>query len=223
MVLRCVIFGGSGDIGGAIAHQLMTVGCEVVTVSRRSSAPREHATHHVPADVTDENSVRQAVRQILKDAPIDAVVYAVGLSPDVGTPLSEYESSDWRRTFAAYVDGLFYVYNAVFPALSSSGHFVVIASSITGFKSDELPPFHAGHYAAAKAAVDEFSKWARREAHGKGALFSRLAPGSVRSAASAVLGIPEACSLPLEAVSRRVVSALVHHEELDEEMIVQAQ
>jgi NAD(P)-dependent dehydrogenase (short-subunit alcohol dehydrogenase family) len=222
MTPRCVVFGGTGDIGGAIADQLTHTGCEVMTVSRRPPATAKSSTRHVLADVTEEDSVVGAVREILQGGSIDAVVYAAGFSPDVRTPLSGYATSNWRRTFAVYVDGLFYVYKAVFPFLISDGHFAVISSAITRLSPNALPPFHAGHYAAAKAAVDEFSKWARREAHAKGVLFSRLAPGSVRSAASAILGVPEAGSLPLDAVAQRVVTALINHEEIDEQMLVQA-
>jgi NAD(P)-dependent dehydrogenase (short-subunit alcohol dehydrogenase family) len=208
MTHRCAIFGGTGDIGGAIADQLTDESWDVVTVSRRSPTSSAKSRGHVVADVTHEDSVVAAARQISEGASLDAVVYAVGFAPDIRRALSEYESSNWRRTFAAYVDGLFYVYKATFPFLRSGGHFVVLSSAITGLSPTALPPFHAGHYAAAKAAVDEFSKWARRESHLKEVLFSRLAPGSVRSAASVVLGVPEVNSLPptqwLAELSRRL-------------------
>ncbi len=222
MTPRCVIFGGTGDIGGAIADQLTLAGCAVVRVCRNPPASSDRSPSYVVANATDEDSVVRAVREILKGGSIDAVVYAVGLPPDVQVPLAEFATSDWRQTFKVYVDGLFYVYKAVFPFFPRDGHFVVISSAITRLNPNALPPFHAGHYAAAKAAVDEFSKWARREAHAKGVLFSRLAPGSVRSAASAILGVPESSSLPLDAVAQRVVTALIHHEEIDEQMLVQA-
>ena len=219
---RCVVFGGTGDIGGAIADHLHRAGWSVVTVSRNLPPRGDRPFHHIAADVSSEESVAAAVRKILEDSPLDAVVYAVGFAPDVHTPLSEYKTSDWRRTFSAYVDGLFYVYKAVFPFLRPGAHFVVLGSAITGLEGNQLLPFHAGHYAAAKGAVDQFAKWARRDAHANGVLFSRLAPASVQSAARAVLGIPEAFSLPLDAVAGRVAAALAGHEEIDEEMHAQA-
>lgn len=218
MPKRCVVFGGTGDIGGAISDQLHYAGWAIVTVSRNARPSVDRPFRHVAADVASEESVVTSVREILLEGEMDAVVYAVGFAPDIHIPLSEYKTSDWRRTFSAYVDGLFYVYKAVFPFLRSGAHFVVISSAIPSLKPAELPPIHAGHYAAAKGAADQFAKWARRDAHVKGVLFSRLAPASVRSAASAVLGIPEGFSLPLEAVAAKVVAALETRTEIDEEM-----
>jgi 2-dehydro-3-deoxy-L-rhamnonate dehydrogenase (NAD+) len=216
----CVIFGGTGAIGGAIAEQLLDSSWSVVTVGRHTAELSNNAIRHVVADVMSEDSVTGAIQGISDAGSINALVYAVGLMPDVGVALSKYSSTDWRRTFATYVDGLFYVYKAILPVMDRGGHIVAISSAITRLTSDTLPPFSAGHYAAAKAALDEFCKWARREAHEKGLLLSRLAPGSVRSPASDTLRVPAGNSLPLEAVARRVVVAIVEHHEIDEQMLV---
>jgi 3-oxoacyl-[acyl-carrier protein] reductase len=214
-----VVFGGTGDIGGAIAARLHRAGWTVESVSRNAPPSGKSPYGHFAADAGSEEAVAAAIGAILETGPIDAVVYAVGLAPDVQVPLSEYQTADWRRTFSAYVDGLFHAYKAAFPHLEPGAHFMVISSAITALDLAEPPPFHAGHYAAAKGAVDQFSRWARVEAHGRGVLFSRLAPGSVRSAARAVLGIPEPQSLPLDAVAEKVVDALVGQRELDEVML----
>jgi NAD(P)-dependent dehydrogenase (short-subunit alcohol dehydrogenase family) len=219
MSQTCVIFGGTGAIGGAISERLIALHWRAVTVSRHTRKFEDGSATHVLADVTSEDSVKAAVRGISGTGPINAVVYAAGLMPDVGVPLSQYSSEDWQRTFATYADGLFYVYKAILPVLSFGGHIVVISSAITRLTATTLPPFNAGHYAAAKAAVDEFCKWARREAHTKGLLLSRLAPGSVRSPASEKLAVPTSNSLPLEAVAEKVVAVLAGHYEIDEQML----
>jgi NAD(P)-dependent dehydrogenase (short-subunit alcohol dehydrogenase family) len=144
----------------------------------------------------------------------------VGLTPDVDVPLSQYSALAWRQTSATYLDGLFYVFKAVFPYLSKGGHFVIISSAITRLTGDQLPPFHAGHYAAAKAAGDEFCKWARREMHTQESLLSRIAPASVRSRASAALGVPLEMSLSLDSVAGRISKALTDSMELDEQMLI---
>ena len=219
----CVIFGGTGTVGRTIADFLLESSWNVVTVSRHPPEVSDNAAKHVVADVTSEESVTAAVNRIADAASINALVYAVGLRPDVAVPLSQYNSADWRSTFATYLDGFFYVYKAVLPAMERGGHIVALSSAITRLTSDTLPPFNAGHYAAAKAALDEFCKWARKEAHGKGLLLSRLAPASVRSPASNLLRVPLSNSLPVADVASRVVSAIVDHHELDEQMLVTSQ
>jgi meso-butanediol dehydrogenase/(S,S)-butanediol dehydrogenase/diacetyl reductase len=214
---RCVVFGGTGDIGGEIASQFVGAGWDVATVSRRETASvRTHLDHHV-ADVADEDSVVEAVRRIVAGGPLNAVVYAAGLPPDVQTSLSRYSSSAWRKTFSVYVDGLFFAYKALLPHLKA-GHFLVLGSAISRTGPDKLPPINAGHYAAAKAAADAFSRWARVEANARDVLFSVLAPASVRSSAREILGIPEANSIPLERVAARVLEAVTNHREIDEVM-----
>lgn len=220
MERTCVIFGGTGTIGRSIADLLLKSRWSVVTVSRRSLDVSENAARHVVADVTSEESVTAAVKSIADTESINALVYAVGLLPDIELPLWQYASKDWRSTFAAYLDGFFYVYKAVLPAMDHGGHIVAISSAITRLTSDTLPPFNVGHYAAAKAAMDEFCKWARKEAHGKGVLLSRLAPASVRSPASKVLRVPPGNSLPVADVASRVVSAIINDHEIDEQMLV---
>lgn len=206
-------------MGRAIADLLVGSDWNAVLVSRHSSDVTDERTPHFVADVSSEQSVRAAVRSILNGGSIDALVYSVGLKPDVGTPLSDYDSADWRKTFAAYVDGLFYVYKAILPSMERGGHILAISSAITRLSSDSLPPFNAGHYAAAKSALDEFCKWARREAHERGLLMSRVAPGSVRSPTSDALRVPVKNTLSPESVALRVVEAIVKHQEIDEQML----
>lgn len=140
---RCVVFGGTGDIGGTISDHLHRAAWAVVTVSRNARPSMDRPFRHIAADVASEESLAAAVREILLEGEMDAVVYSVGFAPDVQTPLSEYKTSDWRRTFSAYVDGLFYVYKAVFPFLRPGAHFVVISSAVTSLEVNQWLPFHA--------------------------------------------------------------------------------
>src|SRR5208283_2463502 len=113
----CVVFGGTGAIGGTIARQLVSASRDVEVVSRHAPVTTPAFVKHAVADVTLEDSVREVVQNISKTEPFAAVVYAVGLRPDVTVSLSHYETADWRRTFATYLDGFFYVYKASLPLM----------------------------------------------------------------------------------------------------------
>ena len=57
MSLRIAVTGGSSGIGLAIARQFAAKGHTVYSLSRRPSAD---GVRHIPCDVADESSVRQA-------------------------------------------------------------------------------------------------------------------------------------------------------------------
>ena len=61
-----VVTGGSSGIGKSAAEYLAAQGCLVYEFSRRE-AP-EGAVRHIPADVTDEESVTRAVEQVIREA-----------------------------------------------------------------------------------------------------------------------------------------------------------
>lgn len=72
-----IVTGGSSGIGRCTASALRDSGCIVYEFSRRN-IPMEGITH-LSVDVTDENAVNSAVKQIIqKEAKIDAVINCAG-------------------------------------------------------------------------------------------------------------------------------------------------
>ena len=72
-----IVTGGSSGIGRCTASTLRDSGCIVYEFSRRN-IPMEGVTH-MSVDVTDENAVNSAVKQIIqKETKIDAVINCAG-------------------------------------------------------------------------------------------------------------------------------------------------
>ena len=72
-----IVTGGSSGIGRCTASALRDNGCIVYEFSRRN-IPMEGITH-LSVDVTDENTVNSAVKQIIqKETKIDAVINCAG-------------------------------------------------------------------------------------------------------------------------------------------------
>lgn len=72
-----IVTGGSSGIGRCTASALRDNGCIVYEFSRRN-IPMEGITH-LSVDVTDENAVNSAVKQIIqKETKIDAVINCAG-------------------------------------------------------------------------------------------------------------------------------------------------
>jgi NAD(P)-dependent dehydrogenase (short-subunit alcohol dehydrogenase family) len=224
-----IIFGGTGAIGSEIAAGLLEAGAIVYVVSRglRSSAPlqagRAASGRHlefVQADALVETEVERAFKSVKDQSQnLEFVIYSVGRHPDVEIPLSLYPLSSWMTNIGIYVTGFLCCFQQALKWIGPGGHIVALSSAITRFTAESLPPFHAGHYAAAKASLNELCKWGRREAHEKGILLSRLAPAAVESEAQKFL--PVAVKRPMlstKDVANKVLTALQFGTEIDEEL-----
>lgn len=224
-----VVIGGTGAIGSEVAVHLLESGCRVAVLARgqtHSSVLESHQSFKellfYQTDVRSEDDVHRAFCELRRlMGHVTYVIYSAGLRPDVTIPLAHYPYTDWLDCFNTYVTGFFLCFREVMQLLEKGGHILAISSAITRVQIDQLPPFHAGHYATAKAALDEFCKWARREANAQGILLSRIAPGAVDTPAQALLR-PLAGSypmLPVAVVAKKVVSALRDRQQIDEEVL----
>src|SRR4030042_5350848 len=110
-----VVVGGHGGIGKAQALGLADFGADVVVVSRSLDALNKVAAEikakgrksmAVSADITDENSVKAAVDQILKEfKKIDLLVNAAGINAP--QPAETFKIEDYRRGMDVNVTGTF--------------------------------------------------------------------------------------------------------------------
>jgi|ERR1043165_4530155 3-oxoacyl-[acyl-carrier protein] reductase len=228
-----ILIGGTGEIGSAIAIRLFDLGCAVVLVSRGIS-PRNpilrqavtdpaRLTFH-QADFADEKQVKTCLNDVKSvHGHIDFVVYSAGIAPDPDTPLSRYLLSDWLATLNTYLTGFFLCFRESMEFLESGAHILAVSSAVTRLDPSSVPGLHVGHYAAAKHALDTLVKWARHEAHGRGLLLSRIAPGAVDTPfhRNAPARRKPTHVLPLAVVAERIVGALVGGIEIDEELVAQ--
>src|SRR6185437_5226525 len=212
----CAIFGGNGAIGAACGEALALHNWNITTISRRPAGKAlNESFKHIQGDVTNQSCVSQIAAEI---GSVDAVIYAVGLPADIEEKLADTSYEAWHATFSTYLFGFFYVLKSFLPILPAGAHILAISSAITRFRTSTLPPFHAGSYASAKAALDELCKWARRDAHERKLLLSRLSPSAVESPTFQVMGRFGATALPLQFVSGRICRAILESIELDEVM-----
>lgn len=226
-----VVVGGSGEIGRVIAEFFLREKCRVAIVSRGMADSsflenwdrdaRAYTTQY-RADVGDEHEVRACLASINGELKqIDFLIYTPGLPPDIDLPLAKYPTAKWEETFRVYTTGLFLFFRETLPYLGEGGHIVVLSSAVTRFRGGNLPPFFAGHYAAAKAAVNEFCKWARREASERGVWLSRIAPAAVDVPfhRNAPPDRRPAAMIPVNVIASRIVRAALDGIEIDEEMV----
>jgi short-subunit dehydrogenase len=163
-----VITGASSGIGKAAALEFAKRGATLALSARRIDALERAAeecsrlgasAYVVPADVTDEEDVRELVRRVLdRYGRIDvwvnnAAVYAAGL-------FTEMPAQAFRRVIETDFFGYVHGARAILPVFKRQGHGVLIN---VGSMVSKLPAPYFASYVAAKHAVHGFGKSLRQE------------------------------------------------------------
>ena len=156
---HAVVFGAGRGIGAAIAQALHKTGAYLTLVDRDPQIAEQAkalASRCSVADVTDWASVRTVAGQCEAYAPVQHVIYAVGLgSGKSGFPFWNMEPADWAGIFEVNALGAVHVAHAfVKPMIArGDGSFVLLASVSGQFGARNDPP-----YSAAKAALINFGQ-----------------------------------------------------------------
>lgn len=167
---RAVVIGGTGVLGGAIAHGLADAGATVTVVGRtkRSDLP------FVAADATNVDSLRRAHEQT--GTPTILVNAAGGNDPKATVtpemPVEKIPLENWNAVFNLNLVGGVWLPCQVFGAAMTRGSIINIASVAA-----HLPLSRVVTYSAAKAAVLNLTKFLAREWASKGVRVNSITPG----------------------------------------------
>lgn len=147
-----LLTGGSRGIGAATVALLTKLGSVVSHVSRK--IPQHTLGHYLQADVTDRESILEAVGQAERSfGPIYGVVANAGIVAD--TRLAKMTDADWDRVMTTNVGGVFNTAHTLVPAMCERGEgSVVLLSSIVGERGN----IGQTNYGASKGAVIGFAK-----------------------------------------------------------------
>ena len=171
----CIVTGGSSGIGKCTAAALAAKGHRVYEFSRRNDPPA--GVTHVTADVTDEDAVNAAVKQVADaEGKIDVLIGCAGYGISGAiefTPLSEA-----KRQFDVNFFGMFSVVKAVLPHMrkQKQGRIVCISSVAA-----PIPIPFQGFYSACKAAVNSFAMALANEVRPYGITVTAIQPGDIAS------------------------------------------
>lgn len=175
-----LVTGGSSGIGRHIAKTFRAAGARVAVVARRAdvleTAASECGALAIPADVTDEDAVRRAVETcVARLGGLTTLVNAAGVIGNGTTESTPAE--EWRRIFAASVDGTVFATKHAIPHLRAAGQgaSVLNFSSVAGNRP--FPTLTA--YCAAKAAVEMITKCQALEMAPHKVRVNCIAPGVV--------------------------------------------
>lgn len=168
-----LITGGTSGIGLSTAQQLARQGCRVYELSRRANGT--DAAIHMQADVTDEDQVEAAVREIMdREGRIDVVINNAGFGISGAVEYTDTEEA--IRQFDVNFFGMVRVNRAVLPILHAQGHGRII--NMSSVAAPIAIPFQA-YYSASKAAIRTYSLALQSEVKPYGIEICCIMPGDI--------------------------------------------
>jgi NAD(P)-dependent dehydrogenase (short-subunit alcohol dehydrogenase family) len=182
---RVLVTGGTKGIGAAVVHRLACGAATVVSTARTVPAAGGPA-HFVQADVSTREGVDRVVQGTLdRLGGLDVLINSVGGSSAPGGGALALTDDDWQRAFDLNLFAAVRLDRGFLPAMLKQGSGVIIhVSSI----QRTLPLFEATlAYAAAKAALTNYSKGLAKEVGPRGIRVNTVAPGFTETQAAVEL------------------------------------
>lgn len=187
-----IITGGTGVLGGAMAKGLAQAGATVAILGRREAKAQEVVDQFkqeglsaiaLPADVLDRASLEQAKANLLKQTDqIDILINAAGGNMPNATVFGDLtffklEPEALSKVFELNLNGSVLPSQVFGESMKDAGSGSIInISSMAAQK----PLTRVIGYAAAKAAIDNFTKWLAvdlAQKYGEGLRVNAIAPG----------------------------------------------
>jgi NAD(P)-dependent dehydrogenase (short-subunit alcohol dehydrogenase family) len=165
-----IVTGAASGLGAACAASL---GAEGVAVAGLDLRPADGCACSLVVDVRDAAAVESAFAEV--EQSLGAVDYAVTAAGYYERrPLLEFDEDAWRSMLAVLLDGTTNVCRSAYRRMLQRGHGrICTVSSELSFIGDA----DAAHYAAAKGAINAFTKTLALEAAPYGVQVNGVAPG----------------------------------------------
>lgn len=206
---RVLVTGGTKGAGAAILRRFAAAGAETITSARSAPEAGTPAALFVPADLSTPEGVETLARAALeKFGGVDIVVHTLGGSAAPGGGFTALTEEHWQNELALNLMPAVRLDRLLVPQMIERRTGVVIhVSSI-----QRRLPLHEATiaYAAAKAALSNYSKALSKELGPKGVRVTAVAPGWIMTEASdrLVSRISEANDIDAEAAKQSIMDAL---------------
>jgi NAD(P)-dependent dehydrogenase (short-subunit alcohol dehydrogenase family) len=177
---RALVTGGTKGVGQAVVTALREAGATVLTTARSQPKVAEHADQFVAADVSTAEGcavVAQAVRERL--GGIDIIVHVVGGSSAPAGGFIVLNDDEWHKALDQNLLAAVRLDRALVPSMIAQGSGVIV--HITSIQRQLPLPDATIAYAAAKAALSNYSKALSKEVSPKGVRVVRVSPGWVET------------------------------------------
>ena len=205
---RTLVTGGTKGIGAAIVDRLIRGGAGVIATAR-SVSQLTPADRFVQADV----SIREGIETVVKAVTdrfngLDILIHNVGGSAARGGGALALSDDDWQHAFDTNLFAAVRLDRAFLPSMLKNGSGVIIhISSI-----QRTLPLHDATlaYAAAKAALTNYSKGLSKDVSPRGIRVNSVAPGYTETDAAVgmVNEIAQRTGVSPDAARQRIMDSL---------------
>ena len=180
-----LITGGSRGIGRATALTFAAAGADIAFCHLDDVAQADRTVAEIVAlgrrgmhrsvDVADIAAGRAFAHEAAAAlGPIDILFNNAGMN--IRKPFEAYSESDFDRILGVHLKGMFFMAQAVYPAMAARGRGCIInVASQRGLKG----AVNSAPYSAAKAAIIGFTRALAWEAAPKGVRVNAIAPGPI--------------------------------------------
>lgn len=205
---RILVTGGTKGIGEAIVERLIRDGGNVIA-TERSMPSRAKPGGFIQVDVSTREGIDQVVKATMdRLGGLDILIHNVGGSAAPGGGALALSDDDWQHAFDMNLFAAVRLDRAFLPLMLKQGSGVIIhISSI----QRTLPLFEATlAYAAAKAALTNYSKGLSKEVAPKGIRVNTVAPGytETEAAQGMVNEIAQRTGISKDAARQRIMDSL---------------
>lgn len=180
-----LITGGSRGIGRATALAFAAEGADIAFCHLDDAAKADETAAEVTAlgrramhrsvDVADTAATRAFAAEVTAAlGPIDILFNNAGMN--IRRKFEDYAEAEFDRIVAVHLKGMFFMAQAVYPAMVARGRGCIInVASQRGLKG----AVNSAPYSAAKAAIMGFTRALAWEATPKGVRVNAIAPGPI--------------------------------------------
>src|SRR5438552_15337666 len=175
-----LVTGGTKGVGAAVVAALRDAGAQVLVTARSRPENLAHADQFVAADVSTADGgtvVANAVRERL--GGIDIIVHVVGGSSAPAGGFAVLDDNEWHKALDQNLLAAVRLDRLLLPAMIEQRSGVII--HITSIQRQLPLPEATIAYAAAKAALSNYSKGLSKEVSPKGVRVVRVWPGWVET------------------------------------------
>jgi NAD(P)-dependent dehydrogenase (short-subunit alcohol dehydrogenase family) len=180
---RTLVTGGTKGMGEAIVKRLRLAGATVMTTARSQPDELQSPESFIAADISTPEGVDKVVNAVLMQlGGVDILINNVGGSSAPSGGALALTDDDWQHTFDTNLFAAVRLDRAFLPKMLEQKSGVIIhISSI----QRSLPLYDATlAYAAAKAALTNYSKGLSNEVAPKGVRVIAVAPGFIETTAA---------------------------------------
>lgn len=204
-----LVTGGTRGAGSAIAQRLVNAGATVIITARNKPEKENNKMHFIAADLSKSADSRNVIDDVLQRyGRLDILINNLGSSVTPAGGFAVLTDEDWESTLQANLLAPVRLDRGFLPQMIERKSGVIIhIASIQG----KLPLYESTlPYAAAKAALINYSKSLSNEVTPKGVRVLTVSPGWINTSASeAWLGeIARNANTTVEAAQKSVMEAL---------------